>query len=518
MREKPVILIVDDNPDILFATARVLTGGGYEVLQSQSGRESLTIIKNNRPDLVLLDVNIPDMSGLEVCNRIKSDPELSRTFVAMISGTRTSSDDQSDGLDIGADGYITRPMSNRELLSRVWSMLRMKKAEDELQRAHDELEQRVKERTSELEMANRELVQEIVERTRAEESLKKALTEIEELKNRLEIENIYLRSEVEVKYKYADIIGQSNAIMQVLSQVELVSGTDSTVLLLGETGTGKELIAGAIHTLSSRKAKPMVKVNCAALPATLIESELFGREKGAYTGALSRQTGRFEVADGSTIFLDEISELPLELQAKILRVIESGEFERLGSSHTIRVNVRIITATNRDLSSLVQKGTFREDLYYRLNVFPITVPPLHERTDDIPLLAWEFVKEFERTMGKRVDTIPRKSMEALQRYPWPGNIRELRNVIERAMIVSKDGILQIQMPEHVPAEHSETQSFEEAARNHIIKVLQSTGWRIRGKNGAAEVLGMKPTTLQSKMIKLGIQRPNARTKSQSQKT
>jgi len=400
----------------------------------------------------------------------------------------------------------------------VTDITERKQAEEALQRAHDELEERVKERTLELMKTNKELVQEIVEHTRAEGSLKKALTEIEELKNRLEIENIYLRSEIEVKYKYADIIGQSNAIMQVLSQVELVSGTDSTVLLLGETGTGKELIAGAIHTLSSRKAKPMVKVNCAALPATLIESELFGREKGAYTGALSRQTGRFEVADGSTIFLDEISELPLELQAKLLRVIEIGEFERLGSSHTIRVNVRIITATNRDLSSLVQRGTFREDLYYRLNVFPITIPPLRERTDDIPLLVWSFVKEFERTMGKRIDTIPRKSMEALQRYSWAGNIRELRNVIERAMIVSKDGILLIQMPEHVPAEHSETQSFEEITRSHIIKVLQSTGWRIRGKDGAAEVLGMKPTTLQSKMIKLGIQRPNVRTKFRSLKT
>jgi formate hydrogenlyase transcriptional activator len=269
--------------------------------------------------------------------------------------------------------------------------------------------------------------------------------EIEELKVCRWTVHTHLRGEYELKHKYADVIGQSDEIMQVMSQVELVSGADSTVLLIGETGTGKELIAGAIHSLSSRKAKPMVKVNCAALPATLIESELFGREKGAYTGALSRQTGRFEVADGSTIFLDEISELPLELQAKLLSVLDSGEFERLGSSRTIRVNVRVIAATNRALSSLVQKGTFREDLYYRLNVFPITIPPLRQRTEDIPLLVWSFVKEFERTMKKRIVLMPQKGMEELQRYPWPGNVRELRNVIERAMILSKNNTLQVQI-------------------------------------------------------------------------
>jgi len=335
----------------------------------------------------------------------------------------------------GINGYV----------GAVTDITERKRAEEALQKAHDELEERVKERTFELMRANQKLIHEIEERTTAEEALKKALTEIEELKNNLEMENIYLRSEIEVKHKYTDIIGQSDEIMQVLSQVELVSGTDSTVLLIGETGTGKELIAGAIHDLSQRKAKPMVKVNCAALPATLIESELFGREKGAYTGALSRQKGRFEVADGSTILLDEISELPLELQAKLLRVIESSEFERLGSSHTIRVNVRVIAATNRDLSSSVQKGTFREDLYYRLNVFPITIPPLRQRTEDIPLLVWSFVKEFESTMKKRIVLIPQKGMEELQRYPWPGNVRELRNVIERAMILSKNSTLQVQI-------------------------------------------------------------------------
>jgi PAS domain S-box-containing protein len=405
----------------------------------------------------------------------------------------------------GSGAFLGRRVSNRDISLR-------KIAEEELRRAHDELEQRVKERTFELTEANQALVQEIAERTRAEESLRSALEEIGELKNRLEMENIYLRGEIEVKHKYADIIGQSDAIMQVLSQVELVSITDSTVLLIGETGTGKELIACAIHNLSSRKDKPMIKVNCAALPATLIESELFGHEKGAYTGALSRKTGRFEIADGSTIFLDEISELPLELQAKLLRVLQSGEFERLGSSHTIRVNVRVIAATNRDLSSLLKKGTFREDLYYRLNVFPITLPQLRERREDIPLLVWSFVKEFEKTMGKTIDAIPKKCMEALQQYSWPGNVRELRNVIERAMIISKDRILQLQMPDTSHAEHGEDLSFEGAARNHIIKVLQGTGWRIKGKQGAAEILGMRPSTLQSKMKRLGIQRSDARRK------
>ena len=346
----------------------------------------------------------------------------------------------------------------------------------------------------------------ITERKQAEEKLQKAFEEIKELKNRLEQENIYLREEIEVRHRHEEIIGKSDAIKKALNQAEQVADTDSTVLMLGETGTGKELLARTIHNLSSRKGRPMVKVNCAALPSTLIESELFGREKGAYTGALTKQMGRFEVADGSTIFLDEISELPFDAQAKLLRVLEEGQFERLGSSKTIKVDVRVIAATNRDLAKAVSEGSFREDLYYRLNVFPVTVPPLRDRREDIPLLVWAFIKEYGEIMGKTIERIPRKNMDALQRYPWPGNIRELRNAIERAMILSKSTTVQVDLPKISDSTKPQSVTLEESERRHIIKVLESTGWRVRGKNGAAELLGLKPTTLDSRIKKLGIQR------------
>jgi PAS domain S-box-containing protein len=350
----------------------------------------------------------------------------------------------------------------------------------------------------------------VTERKRMEEQLQARLQEIEQLKRKIEKENLYLREEASLLFEHGDIVGESAAMKTVLAQAEQVARTDSTVLLSGETGTGKELLAREIHNLSSRKDRPLVTVNCASLPPTLIESELFGREKGAYTGAMTRMAGRFEVADGSTIFLDEIAELPLDLQSKLLRVIEEGAFERLGSTKTIHVNVRIIAATNRDLSKEVQQGAFREDLFYRLNVFPIIIPPLRERTEDIPLLVWAFVRHLEKKMGKQINTIPRRGMESLQRYSWPGNVRELRNVIEHAMIVTRDKTLNLRAPAAVSvAEKAEDNGLElEAAeRRHILTVLQRSGWRINGAGGAAEALGLKRTTLQSKMKKLGIERP-----------
>jgi len=296
---------------------------------------------------------------------------------------------------------------------------------------------------------------------------------------------------------------------KVLMQASQVARTDSSVLILGETGTGKALLARAIHDMSARKNRPMVSVNCAALPPTLIENELFGREKGAFTGALTRMAGRFEVADGSTLFLDEIGELPLELQAKLLRVIEEGTFERLGSTKALHVDVRLITATNRDLAREVEGGRFRNDLFYRLNVFPIVIPPLRERTEDIPLLVWAFVAEFQKKMGKRIDNIPKKTMDTLQSYEWPGNGRELRNVIERAMIVSSGKTLEVFFPETAEAASSGEGelNLQDMERRHIISVLKRTSWHVTGKGGAAEILGLKGTTLQSKMKKLGITRP-----------
>jgi formate hydrogenlyase transcriptional activator len=347
----------------------------------------------------------------------------------------------------------------------------------------------------------------ISERKRMEDQLRERLDEIEGLKQQLEKENIYLRKEIELQNVHEEIVGRSKAMIAILGQVEQVARTDATVLIEGETGTGKELLAQAVHRLSARKDRLLVTVNCASLPPTLIESELFGREKGAYTGAMTRMTGRFEMADGATLFLDEIGELPQEVQAKLLRVLEEGRFERLGSTQPLQANVRIIAATNRDLAHDVDEGKFRKDLYYRLNVFPIAVPPLRERPEDIPQLVWAFVRQFEKKMGKRIDHIPRKSMEDLQLYLWPGNARELRNVVEHAMIVSSGKTLEMHVPRTASSEIPANLSLEDAERRHILDVLEQSGWRITGQGGAAEILGLKRTTLQSKMKKLGIKRP-----------
>ena len=345
----------------------------------------------------------------------------------------------------------------------------------------------------------------ITERRNAELELENAFSEIERLKNQLERENIYLQEEVKLQHSHGEIVGESKAIQSILSLAEQVANTESTVLLLGETGTGKELLANAIHNMSPRKERAIVMVNCAALQPYLIESELFGHERGAFTGAVTKRVGRFEIADGSTVFLDEVADLSLELQGKLLRVLQENCFERLGSGKTIEVDVRILAATNRDLSKAVEEGTFREDLFYRLNVFPINIPPLREREEDIPLLVNSFVKEFGERMGKNIENIPKKTMEALMSYKWPGNIRELRNVIERAIILAKGSSLHIELPGDILRSESRVDmAMANIEKEHILRVLEMTYWRIRGKGCAAEILGLKPTTLASKMLKLGI--------------
>ena len=330
--------------------------------------------------------------------------------------------------------------------------------------------------------------------------------EILRLQQELKDENRYLREEVSLATGHDEIVGDSEVMRSVLADAEQVAATDSTALILGETGTGKELVASKIHRLSARSGKPFVSINCGALPGTLIESELFGREKGAYTGALSRQIGRFEIADGSTLFLDEIGELPIEVQPKLLRVLESGEFERLGSSQTIKVDVRVIAATNRDLGEEVRRGNFRSDLFYRINVFPMSVPPLRDRPQDIPALVWHFVRQFEKSMGRRIERVHEQDLEALQAYAWPGNVRELRNAVEKAMIRARSGELRIETPVAFEDGAMESASLEEVERAHILRVLEKVKWRIRGQGGAAELLGLKPTTLESRMQRLGIQR------------
>jgi len=338
-----------------------------------------------------------------------------------------------------------------------------------------------------------------------------AYREIADLKDRLSKEKLYLEDEIRTEYNFEEIIGDSPALQKVLKQVEIVSPTDSTVLILGETGTGKELLARAIHNLSGRRERTFVKMNCAAIPTGLLESELFGHEKGAFTGAIATKLGRFELADQGTIFLDEVGEIPLELQVKLLRVLQEQEFERLGSTRTVRVNVRVIAATNRDLAKLVDDKGFRSDLYYRLNVFPITVPPLRDRPEDIPALTRHFAQKFVQRMKKRIETIPSEAMKALQAYTWPGNVRELENFIERAVILTHgpDLVLPVAELKRSPAAAagSAPTTLEEAEREHILRALRDSRWTIGGPAGAAAKLGMKRTTLQSKMQKLGITRP-----------
>ncbi len=340
----------------------------------------------------------------------------------------------------------------------------------------------------------------------ANKSLLQANQRIAKLKEQLEQENVYLQEEIVVERNHFEVIGRSEPIRRVLMKAEQVAPTVSAVLLLGETGTGKELIARAIHRNSKRKDRLMVKVNCAALPASLVESELFGREKGAFTGALTREIGRFELAHDSTIFLDEIGELPLELQAKLLRVLQEGEFERLGSSRTIHVDARLIAATSRDLEAAVRAGKFREDLYYRLNVFPIHIPPLRERRDDIPILTWHFLRELGNRMGRQIESVRTGTMTSFQNYSWPGNVRELRNVIERHLITNPGPAFEAELPEAIHSDTTVGDTLEEVERRHILRVLDRMGWRVRGQQGAAQMLGLKSTTLESRMKKLGIAR------------
>ena len=362
-----------------------------------------------------------------------------------------------------------------------------------------------------------------LKRQRAEADLQAALEQVRSLQKKLEAENVYLQEEISKEHNFEEIVGNSKALVEVLRRVETVAPTDSTVLIVGETGCGKELIARAIHSRSKRSHRPLVKLNCGAIPTGLVESELFGHMKGAFTGALERRTGRFELADGGTLFLDEVSELPLETQVKLLRVLQEHEFEPLGSSRTLRVNVRIIAASNRDLEKAIQEGRFRADLYYRLNVLPITLPPLRQRRADIPLLTSFFVERFARQFGRQITGIAQDTMDLLSRYDWPGNIRELQNVIERAVVllqgsvlklgsdflpmsgVSADRIANISSGTIVAASDG-PYTLEEVERRHIQSILEKTSWVIEGERGAARVLDLHPNTLRSRMKKLGIER------------
>ena len=511
------ILCVDDGPLNLSLLDAMLSPRGYQVVPAVNGPQALEKIRTEQIDICLLDVMMAGMDGFEVCRQIKADEQHRNIPVVMIT-SYADRENRIKGIEAGAEDFISKPFDSAEVLARIKMLLqvkflndRRKQLEADLQRAHDDLELIVAERTGELTRANLQLTLEVEERKKAEGSLQGTYAEIKLLKDRLQAENVYLQQEVARGYNFGEIIGQSDVLSHVFLRVEQVAPMNATVLLLGETGTGKGVVARAIHSSSSRKDRPLITVNCTTLPATLIESELFGREKGAYTGSDTRQLGRFELADGGTIFLDEIGEMPLELQCKLLRVIQDGEFERLGSSRTIKTDVRIIAATNRNLAEEIRGGSFREDLFYRLNVFPITLPPLRQRKEDIQPLVNHFVAKFNKKMGKKIETLSKDTLSALQGYHWPGNVRELESVIERAVITSQGATLQVldrfeTFRKDDEPEGGEVKALVDLEHDHILSVLKKTGWRIEGKSGAAGILGLNASTLRARMRKYGIVR------------
>jgi DNA-binding NtrC family response regulator len=464
------VLAIEDDEGVRQSIASYLEDIGLKVIQASGGREGIELFERLSPDIVFTDLMMPEVDGLVVLEEIsKKSPE---TPVVVISAN-SSVTYAIEAVRKGAWDYITKPI-------RDFSEL-------------DQLIMKMMSRAGELKAEST-----------TREDLGKAYKQIRELQEQLKAKSQYLMEEIRLTRTNNEIIGQSQAIKKLFKQIDQVAGTDSTVLIHGETGTGKELVARAIHDLSKCKDRALVKVDCASLPSTLIEGELFGRERGAYTGALTMQLGRFEVANNTTIFLDEIGELSLELQTKLLRILQDGEFERLGSSKTIKVNVRVVAATNRNLAEMVKLGKFREDLYYRLNVFPIETPPLRTRQEDIPLLVWAFVRKQSEKMGKKILQIQKRSMDVLQQHYWPGNVRELQNIVEQALIKTTGETLIIKVPEEAALPSLSLLTLEQMEYNHITQALKATGWRIKGPGGVAELLGLNPSTLYSRMKKLGI--------------
>ena len=501
------ILIVDDQEANVQLLEQMLSGAGYvSVTSTMNPGEVSELYLKNRYDLILLDLQMPGMDGFQVMEGLKAIEADSYVPILVITAQPGH---KLQALEAGAKDFICKPFDLVEVKTRIHNMLEVRLLYKKIENNNKLLEQTVQERTGELTRTNIQLTQEIEERKRAEKSLQGTYTEIKQLKDRLQAENIYLQQEVDRQFNCGEVVGQSNVLSHVFMRVEQVAPMNATVLLLGETGTGKGVVARAIHSSSTRKNRPLITVNCTTLPAALVESELFGRERGAFTGSDARQIGRFELADGGTIFLDEIGEMPMELQCKLLRVIQDGEFERLGSPRTIKTDVRIIAATNRNLEEEIQKGRFREDLYYRLNVFPITLPPLRQRKEDIPLLVNHFVAKFNNKIGKKIETVSKDTLNALQEYHWPGNVRELESVIERAVIISQGTALQVldrfdTFRNTVELVAQDVKTLALLEQTLIVETLQKTGWRIEGKNGAALLLGLNPSTLRFRMRKYGI--------------
>jgi len=454
------VLIVDDEPLNVDLLEQELAAAGYRTLSAASGEEAIAKAAKALPDLVLLDVMMAGLDGYVVCERLKA-AEATRAIPVIFLTALTDTFEKVRAFSAGAVDYVTKPFEPEELLARVGTHIALR-------------------REIEAHRRSKSTIQYLVEEIRSDRDA---------------------------------MVGESPPLRRVLEQIAQVAPTDSTVLIQGETGTGKELVARAIHARSPRRERPLVKVNCAALPRDLVESELFGHEKGAFTGATQQRRGRFELADGGTLFLDEVGELPLEAQAKLLRVLQEREFDRVGGTRSLRTDVRVIAATNRDLQARVAGGGFRSDLYYRLNVFPVVVPPLRERRDDIPGLVRHFAAKAARKLGRTVDGISPAFVKRASAYDWPGNIRELENLVERASIMSNGAVLdaielfsQASPSEKAPSVSAGDATLEEIERAHIRRVLERTRWVIEGERGAARILGLNPSTLRGRLRKLGIRK------------
>jgi DNA-binding NtrC family response regulator len=451
------VLVVDDEPLNVDVLEQELRAAGYRTVSASSGEEGVALAAQAQPDLILLDVMMPGIDGYEACRRLKAS-EATRAIPVIVLTALTETFEKVRAFREGAVDYVTKPFETEELLARVGTHIALRR----------EIE------------AHR--------RSRA---------------------TIRLLAE-EIGSDRDALIGESAALQRVREQIAQVASTDSTVLIQGETGTGKELVARAVHAKSGRREHPLIKINCAALPRELVESELFGHERGAFTGAIQQRRGRFELAEGGTLFLDEVSEMPLEAQAKLLRVLQEREFERVGGARSLHVDVRVVAATNRDLHAEVAAGRFRADLYFRLNVFPIVLPPLRERRDDVPRLLQHFVARTARRLGRTVDGLSPAFLDRARAYDWPGNVRELENVVERALIMSRGGVLDagelLAGPAAPRAEPKGDGTLEEMERAHICRVLAETSWRIEGDHGAARRLGLNPSTLRGRMRKLGIRK------------
>ncbi|MFV0423206.1 sigma-54-dependent transcriptional regulator [Oleidesulfovibrio sp.] len=514
LKRKERIVIVDDSKENVHLLSELLTQEGYVISPFTHPDRALSGIEQHGADLILLDVDMPSMSGFDMISVIRNDlncHDIPIIFISALADIET----RIKAFKSGARDYISRPFYREEVLARVTTQLT-------LSRQHKALQQEIVLRKSAEERLvniNQELEIRIDERTR---ELREAYETIKELKAEVDNDNSYLREEIFQKHNFGHIVGQSTPLKGLLTLIKQVAKTDSTALLLGETGTGKELIARAIHSSSGRNSRPLIKVDCASLPPTLIESELFGHERGAFSGADRARTGRFELANNGTLFLDEIGELPLALQSKLLRVLQDGEFERVGGNKTLKTNIRFIAATHRDLQAFVRDGKFREDLWFRLNVFPIRVPPLRSRVEDIPLLVKHLVEKHSSRIGKRISKVPGSVIRKLIQYSWPENVRELENIIERLIILSPGDELDssaLQLPsdlivpekklklKEVAPEHKANESLAEVEKNHIERVLEAAEWKIDGPGGGAEILGLNPSTLRFRMKKHKIKRP-----------